>query len=591
MESIWILDAPGRASIPPVIHASLVFLLLSSGALAAQVSATAPAGSHLLHTMRALDTAQPSEEIAELPIAPEALAEAEFYRGLAFARLHRWADARRALLAGERRSPHDKRFPEELAGVAFKSGDLPEARRQLRRALQLDPGDEYADDFLATLYILQDNLDAALKYWNRIGKPGIGALRLEPPPRIDPVLLDRAFAFAPHSELRLPDLLATRARLDALGVFRRYQIELAPARGAAPGGLDAVFQSEEKRGWRVSWWRGLVPLLGGLPYETVYPEWFNIRNSAVNLTSLVRWDPQKRRAALELAGPWGTCGRWRYHVSIDGRDENWTLSPAFYGPGPALNNLKLESLRAGGGLRFIASGRWSFDTGVEVSQRRFARLPAGFYSSGSPSAGDGAIFRSGFELVDYFEVRHEMLRVPERRLTIESSLRGEFGKFFAAGTGPFAQLRASATADWRPGDGGGRNDFRQELRTGKTFGAVPFDELFMLGLERDNGLWLRGHAGTSNGRKGAAPMGREFVLTNAGYRRAVWQNGLVKLSLGPFLDSGSVSDPSGLFGSRAWLWDPGIEVTLSVLGSTEIRFVFGRDLRGGRNAIYGTAVP
>jgi hypothetical protein len=51
------------------------------------------------------------------------------------------------------------------------------------------------------------------------------------------------------------------------------------------------------------------------------------------------------------------------------------------------------------------------------------------------------------------------------------------------------------------------NDYemQQQFRAGKTFGTVPFDELFLLGLERDNDLWMRGHIDTRDGRKGSAP--------------------------------------------------------------------------------------
>ena len=47
----------------------------------------------------------------------------------------------------------------------------------LHRALQLDPKDEYANEFLATVYFLEGNLEAALKYWNRVGKPQIAEVR------------------------------------------------------------------------------------------------------------------------------------------------------------------------------------------------------------------------------------------------------------------------------------------------------------------------------------------------------------------------------------------------------------------------------
>ena len=34
----------------------------------------------------------------------------------------------------------------------------------------------------------------------------------------------------------------------------------------------------------------------------------------------------------------------------------------------------------------------------------------------------------------------------------------------------------------------------------------------MLGLERDNDLWMRSHLGARNGLKGSAPLGRRYYL-------------------------------------------------------------------------------
>jgi hypothetical protein len=128
------------------------------------------------------------------------------------------------------------------------------------------------------------------------------------------------------------------------------------------------------------------------------------------------------------------------------------------------------------------------------------------------------------------------------------------------------------------------------MRAGATVGDVPFDELFQLGVERDNDLWLRGHAGTTGGRKGAAPLGRRYFLANWETDKNVYSNGLITVKLGPFIDTGKISDSSGLFGSREWLWDTGAQCKVRVLGSITVVFIYGRDLRGGRNVFFGTVL-
>src|SRR5207302_3525003 len=101
------------------------------------------------------------ELIQLLQQSPRNSADLDYYYGVALAHLERWQEAGKALSDGQRLAPDDKRFPVELAGVAFKQKKYGEARDDLHHALQLDPKDEYANEFLATIYFLQDNLEAA----------------------------------------------------------------------------------------------------------------------------------------------------------------------------------------------------------------------------------------------------------------------------------------------------------------------------------------------------------------------------------------------------------------------------------------------
>jgi hypothetical protein len=129
---------------------------------------------------------------------------------------------------------------------------------------------------------------------------------------------------------------------------------------------------------------------------------------------------------------------------------------------------------------------------------------------------------------------------------------------------------------------------QERVRAGRTFGQVPFDELFMLGLERDNDLWMRAHIGTRDGRKGSAPLGRNYVLSNWEVDKNIYHNGLLGAKLGPFLDTGKITDALSGLGSKKWLWDTGIQAKFSVLG-VRLKFTYGKDLRSGRNAFYLTA--
>src|SRR5262249_12536687 len=85
----------------------------------------------------------------------------DFYRGMALAHLERWNEAESSLVAGKLKAPADKRFPVELAGIAFQQRDLEKAQKLLLLALRIDPTDRYSSDFLATVYFLRGNAEAA----------------------------------------------------------------------------------------------------------------------------------------------------------------------------------------------------------------------------------------------------------------------------------------------------------------------------------------------------------------------------------------------------------------------------------------------
>ena len=284
-------------------------------------------------------------------------AELDYYYGSALAQLGRWSDARSAFLAGRRLRPSDKRFPIELGGVAFKQKDYSGAIRWLRRALRLDPGDSYANDFLATTYFLQGNLEAALKYWNRIGKPEVVNVRTPPELKTNPALLDRAFAFSPASTLRLDQLTTSQARVAGLGVFPVYNFQLA---ARDDGKFDLDFRARERNAWGGNRWEALLSTFRGVFYQTIYPEYFNVHGSAANIESLLRWDAQKRRFWGSFSSPFERSPKYRYQLSVDLRNENWDLLESFKGPMPLLSALNLRKESVAGEITSFASGRWSW---------------------------------------------------------------------------------------------------------------------------------------------------------------------------------------------------------------------------------------
>jgi len=570
------MDAAGTTSNPISLirTAFLIFLLFGGGVLGCAQSNFSD--TELAGRVKELFAEQRWLEIVHLGgYTQHSSPDFDFYYGTALAQLGRLADAQQAFAAGARLQPHDKRFPLELAGVAFRQKDYPQAARYLRRALRLDPQDSYGNDFLGTVYFLQGSIEAALKYWNRVDKPQIVAVRNQPSPQVNAALLDRALAFAPASVLRLPDLLTTDARIRGLGIFPSYQFDL---QARDDGKFAVVFRNRERDGWGQTKLEKLFLLLRGLPFLSINPEVYNLRHQAINFVSMYRWDAQKRRITAEFSAPFKASPKFRYGLIADLRNENWDIRNSFQGPAPLLGSLNLRREAVGASFASFETGRWRWAAGAEVSHRDFRSVIPGVALTPS-------LLAKGYQLKQVAQLEVVLWRLPERRLTLEGGLSSQAGRLWSQSSLSFEKLQGSARFHWFPKAQGDDYEVQHWIRAGKTFGDVPFDELFMLGLERDNDLWMRGHIGTRDGRKGSAPLGRNHFLSNWEADKNVYHNGIFTVKIGPFLDTGKITDPSTGLGSHQWLWDLGAQAKVRVFG-IGVTFSYGKDLRSGNNAFY-----
>jgi hypothetical protein len=527
-----------------------------------------------LESVRALARAERWQDIVDLLKAVRnPCCDLQFYYGSALARLSRWDEAEGVLARAERLRPGDKRFPQELAGINFKQKRYSRAARQLGRALKLDPKDSYTLEFLATVYFLEGNLEAALRSWNRIQKPQIASILLQPPPKLNSEILDHAFALSENSSLTWTDFLTTEERIRELGIFAGFQFAL---QARQDGRFDFQFRNREITGCGGKW-ECLITLFDGLPAESISPRFFNLRHQAINVLAFYRWDAQKRRIQTEWSGPLGGEARHRYSLSGDVRNENWDLRKSFTGPAPLLGSLNLRRQALEAKFSDIESGRWRWSGGAELSHRDFR----------NPFGGDTltrSLLAEGDQLKQITRVDGDLWRLPEHRLVLAADARSEIGRIWSAPSQAFAKLQAGSHLDWFPQAKGDDYEMEGETQVGRGWGGLPFDELSTMGILGDADLLMRAHIATRDGRKGSAPLGEDYTLSNWDSFKNVYDNAPFTVRVGPFVDTGKISDASPGLGSHEWLWDVGVEARIKLFGAGVV-LSYGKDLRSGNNAI------
>jgi hypothetical protein len=484
----------------------------------------------------------------------QVLPQGAFERGMEAAQARDWEQARREFLLGYRAFPADKRFPIELAGVEYRLGNPLVARRYLHEALRLDPADNYANDFLGTLYFVAGNAEAALKYWNRVGKPRIEFVQTVPASPVKATLLDRAIATAPGSLLRLDGYLSTRAWIEGLDAFGAFRLDLE---AKEHGEFGTVLRWGGKN--RLA---QVGTLLSGLPVQILNAELHNLGGKALTASMSLRWDAQKRRLLTSFSGPLNGDPRRRYTVFSDIRRETWNLGVP--------EDFRLNKQSAGASIRWIRSGRLWWETGARLAHRTYVAAPG---------------FPSGSSLTQYGSTNYTLVNLPERSLTVDAGATAELSRLFATGGGLYSRSQIYLLGRWIP-DGRRLWDVSSRLSAARIFGGAPFDELYSLGRERDDGIQLRGHVSTMNGKKGRSQIGNQYALANIDVLRQVWKPALFALDAGPLLDIGRMGHElpvPGITPGRIQV-DAGLQVRFRLPNNMSVVFSYARDLRGGRGA-------
>jgi hypothetical protein len=162
------------------------------------------------------------------------------------------------------------------------------------------------------------------------------------------------------------------------------------------------------------------------------------------------------------------------------------------------------------------------------------------------------------------------------------------GRFFAVpASNKLVATEAGLSGKWYLQPSGDKYVAAARIQTGKFFAQSPLDELYILGMERDNpyGFWLRGHVGARYGKKGSTPMGDQIATLQTDLSRRIFTMPFVRFFAGPFFDVGSIGSKLK-FENSGWHYDTGVQGRVTTLGGIEVMLIYGRDLRAGRGVFY-----
>lgn len=540
------------------MSARLAVALLAALALGARAQDASDAAQVLEAGLRAAREGRDAEAVAQLEQALSTRPDYDGWLalGLAYGRLQRPADARRALDAA---LALDARRPEawlERGGLAFLERDYARAVGDLRRAFTRVPEDDYARDLLASSLHLAGRGDEALELWNRADQPRLARVHLNGLVHTRERVVRRELAFAEGRTLRLGELRRSRLRLVELGAFERVTLRPLPL---GDGQADVELALAERHGFFATRADFVVSTAVGTLQERVRLRYRNLGGVGVSLGGEVRWEENRPRLALSAVWP------RPFGVPVTLALEGFRARQRYDVGGDVLERRRGVDVT----LRHVAGPATVVQAGLRVQRRTF--------SSARADAPPGTVVGP--------ELGLEQRLADAWRFKLDAGLR----IFQALGSGP-NYFRGVATLQGQvllaPPEGAAleRSTLAWRLRAGHGTRGTPLDGLFAPGGSPEMELPLRGHRQLDDGVLGGVPLGRSLALANVEWRRRVWSGTALQAGFVVFYDAAYVG---GRPEARpTTLHDIGGGVRVALRGATTLRVDLGHGLTDGRTAVF-----
>ena len=244
--------------------------------------------------------------------------------------------------------------------------------------------------------------------------------------------------------------------------------------------------------------------------------------------------------------------KFRYGLLADLRSENWDIRNSFQGPAPLLGSLNLRREAVGANFSSFENGRWHWSAGVEASHRDFRSVIPGVALTPS-------LLAKGYQLKQVTTAGCRPLALAGEK--IDPRRWRCHRRPDASGRNPPMLLRSCKVPPVFIGFRKPRaRTMKCSTRSGRARHLAMFRSTNSLCWDW-SATTICGCGDTSEramAEKAARRWERLFSVQLGSGQERVW-NGIFTVKLGPFLDTGKITDPSSGLGSHKWLWDMGAQ--------------------------------
>jgi len=425
----------------------------------------------------------------------------------------------------------------ELAGLDVMDKRWADAAMRARRAVALDPRDDYAWRLLATSeYLQQDDL-AALAAWNRVGEPRVDLVDIRGLTHTRYRVVSDAIAVEPRAMLTPGALRLAQKRVRDIPAIAAARVSFHPLeRGDAQ--IDATIVERERAPLSYPSWIGIG--VGALANREILGSLTNVSGGGDAVDVSWRWWQHRPRAAASYTAP-GPGGVWRLEVSR----ETQTFGVARVEEtrsriGGEISNWLTERVRIAGGA---ALDRWQ---GLGRTAALTARME--YWPVVDRVAIEGGL--GGWQGADTrFGSASSRIRARSRASNAGTVIIGVAGAQFASTSAP--------SFIWPGADTGHARD-----------------------------VLLRAHPLLDDGVIEGGVFGRRIAFGSVEAQRwlpPVW-HGLLRIAPAVFLDTARASRGLATTDERMQ-YDLGAGLRLAIPGSGVLRVDLAHGLRDGRTAL------